>query len=65
MTDGNGMMYIAIGNGTDVALESAAIALLRGDLGGIVKARRLTAAAMALSSVSVIANAIRLESVSL
>jgi Cu+-exporting ATPase len=37
---------IAMGNGTDVALESASIALLKGDLTGIVKARRLSAATM-------------------
>jgi len=95
---------IAMGNGTDVALESASVALLKGDLGGIVRARRLSAgtmsnirqnlffaffynaagvpvaagvlypafgilvspiiaaAAMALSSVSVIANSLRLRS---
>jgi heavy metal translocating P-type ATPase len=95
---------IAMGTGTDVAIESAGITLLRGDLMGIVKARRLSqatmrnirqnllfafiynaagvpiaagllypafgwllspmvaAAAMALSSVSVIANALRLRS---
>ncbi len=38
---------IAMGNGTDVALESASVALLKGDLTGIVKARRLSAATMA------------------
>ncbi len=95
---------IAMGTGTDVAMESAGVTLLRGDLIGIVKARRLSkavmnnirqnlffafiynaagvpiaagvlypafgillspiiaAAAMALSSVSVIANALRLGS---
>jgi Cu+-exporting ATPase len=94
---------IAMGTGTDVAIESAGVALLRGDLNGIVRARRLSravmrnirqnlffafvynaagvpiaagvlypvfglllspiiaAAAMALSSVSVIGNAIRLR----
>ncbi len=94
---------IAMGTGTDVAIESAGVTLLRGDLGGIVEARRLSratmrnirqnlalafvynvagipiaagvlypafgltlspvvaAAAMALSSVSVIANALRLR----
>ena len=94
---------IAMGTGTDVAIQSAGITLLRGDLTGIVRARRLSratmrnirqnlffafvynvagiplaagvlypvfglllspifaAAAMALSSVSVIANALRLR----
>lgn len=98
---------IAMGTGTDVAIESAGITLLKGDLNGIVKARRLSqatmrnirqnlffafiynaagvpiaagvlypifgillspiiaAAAMALSSVSVIGNAIRLRMVNL
>ncbi|WP_299360840.1 heavy metal translocating P-type ATPase [uncultured Paracoccus sp.] len=98
---------IAMGTGTDVAMESAGVTLLRGDLNGIVRARRLSqavmrnirqnlffafvynalgvpvaagvlypffgillspiiaAAAMALSSVSVIANAARLRSVEL
>ncbi|MDP2333550.1 MAG: copper-translocating P-type ATPase, partial [Reyranella sp.] len=93
---------IAMGTGTDVAIESAGVTLLKGDLMGIVKAKRLSeatmsnirqnlffafvynaagvpiaagilyptfgillspiiaAAAMALSSVSVIANALRL-----
>ncbi len=37
---------IAMGNGTDVALESASIALLRGDLNGIVQARALSIATM-------------------
>jgi len=96
---------IAMGTGTDVAIESAGITLLRGDLMGIVRARRLSqavmrnirqnlfsafvynaagvpiaagvlyplfgillspvigAAAMALSSVSVVANALRLRRV--
>jgi P-type Cu+ transporter len=95
---------IAMGSGTDVAIESAGVTLLRGDLTGIVRARRLSqatmrnirqnlffafvynaagvpiaagvfyplfgwllspiiaAAAMAASSVSVIANALRLRS---
>jgi Cu+-exporting ATPase len=98
---------IAMGTGTDVAIESAGITLLRGDLVGIVRARRLShatmrnirqnlffafiyngaaipiaagvlypafgillspvigAAAMALSSVSVISNALRLRFVRL
>ncbi len=37
---------IAMGTGTDVAIESAGITLLRGDLNGIVRARRLSRAAM-------------------
>ncbi len=37
---------IAMGTGTDVAMESAGITLLRGDLGGIVRARRLSQATM-------------------
>ncbi len=98
---------IAMGTGTDVAIESAGVTLLKGDLTGILKARRLSqatmknirqnlffaflynsagvpiaagvlypafgillspvvgAAAMALSSVSVIGNALRLRSVNL
>jgi Cu+-exporting ATPase len=98
---------IAMGTGTDVAIESAGVTLLRGDLTGIVQARRLSkavmrnirqnlffafvynaagvpiaagvlypafglllspiiaAAAMALSSVSVIGNALRLRVVKL
>ena len=98
---------IAMSTGSDVAIESAGITLLRGDLTGIVKARILSAAvmrnirqnlffafvynalgvpvaagvlypvfglllspiiaaaAMALSSVSVIGNALRLRSVAL
>ena len=95
---------IAMGTGTDVAMQSADVTLVRGDLRGIVRARRLSratignirqnlffafvynslgvpiaagllypvfglllspmiaAAAMSLSSVSVIANALRLRS---
>jgi Cu+-exporting ATPase len=98
---------IAMGTGTDVAMQSAGVTLLKGDLGGIVQARRLSqavmsnirenltfafiynaagipiaagilypafgwllspviaAAAMALSSVSVIGNALRLRSAKL
>jgi Cu+-exporting ATPase len=94
---------IAMGTGTDVALESAGVTLLQGDLGGLLRARRLSrltignikqnlffafaynalgvpiaagvlypllklqltpeiaAAAMALSSVSVVGNALRLR----
>jgi Cu+-exporting ATPase len=37
---------IAMGTGTDVAMESASITLLKGDLMGIVKARRLSQATM-------------------
>jgi Cu+-exporting ATPase len=37
---------IAMGTGTDVAIESASITLLGGDLSGIVRARRLSAATM-------------------
>jgi Cu+-exporting ATPase len=37
---------IAMGTGTDVAIESADVTLLRGDLTGIVRARRLSAATM-------------------
>ena len=37
---------IAMGSGTDVAIESAGITLLKGDLMGIVRARRLSQATM-------------------
>ena len=67
---------IAMGTGTDVAMESAGITLVKGDLRGIVRARHLSratmgfglllspmiaSAAMTFSSVSVIANALRLR----
>ncbi|GAA0202822.1 Cu+-exporting ATPase [Brevundimonas nasdae] len=98
---------VAMGPGTDVAMESAGVTLLKGDLNGIVRARELSrmtmsnirqnlffafvynaagvpiaagvlypvfgvllspmiaAAAMALSSVSVVANALRLNTMRL
>jgi Cu+-exporting ATPase len=37
---------IAMGTGTDVAMESAAVTLVKGDLTGIVRARRLSRAVM-------------------
>jgi Cu+-exporting ATPase len=37
---------IAMGTGTDVAIESAGVTLVKGDLGGIVRARRLSLATM-------------------
>jgi Cu+-exporting ATPase len=37
---------IAMGTGTDVAMESAGVTLVKGDLTGIVRARRLSAATM-------------------
>ncbi|MGB0133256.1 heavy metal translocating P-type ATPase [Dokdonella sp.] len=37
---------IAMGNGTDIAMESAQITLVKGELGGILRARRLSAAAV-------------------
>jgi Cu+-exporting ATPase len=37
---------IAMGTGTDVAMESAAITLVKGDLRGLVRARRLSQATM-------------------
>src|SRR5207247_2090216 len=36
----------AMGTGTDVAIESAGVTLLKGDLMGIVRARRLSRATM-------------------
>ncbi len=38
---------IAMGNGTDVAMESAGVTLVKGDLRGIVKARKLSRQTMA------------------
>ncbi len=37
---------IAMGTGTDVAMDSAGATLVKGDLGGIVRARRLSRATM-------------------
>jgi Cu+-exporting ATPase len=37
---------IAMGTGTDVAMESASVTLVKGDLGGIIRARRLSRATM-------------------
>src|SRR5439155_22311329 len=38
---------VAMGTGTDVAMESAGVTLLKGDLNGIVRARHVSAATMA------------------
>jgi Cu+-exporting ATPase len=38
---------IAMGTGTDVAMETAGVTLVRGDLRGIVRARKLSRATMA------------------
>ena len=37
---------IAMGTGTDIAMESASITLLKGDLEGILRARKLSQATM-------------------
>jgi P-type Cu+ transporter len=37
---------IAMGTGTDVAMESAGVTLVKGDLRGIIRARRLSRATM-------------------
>jgi Cu+-exporting ATPase len=37
---------IAMGTGTDIAIESAGVTLVKGDLRGIVRARRLSRATM-------------------
>ena len=37
---------IAMGTGTDIAMESAGVTLVKGDLRGIVRARRLSQATM-------------------
>jgi Cu+-exporting ATPase len=56
---------IAMGTGTDVVIESAGITLVKGDLRGIVRARRLSRATMRNISVSVITNSLRLKRVEL
>ena len=38
---------VAMGSGTDVAMESATVTLVKGDLTGIVRARKLSNATMA------------------
>jgi Cu+-exporting ATPase len=38
---------IAMGTGTDVAMESAGVTLVKGDLRGIIRARKLSRATMA------------------
>ena len=38
---------VAMGTGTDVAMQSAGVTLVKGDLNGIVRARQLSAATMA------------------
>jgi len=37
---------IAMGSGTDIAMESSSVTLVKGDLGGIVRARRLSKATL-------------------
>nr|MBS0019232.1 heavy metal translocating P-type ATPase [Gammaproteobacteria bacterium] len=37
---------VAMGTGTDVAMESAGVTLVKGDLGGIIRARRLSRATL-------------------
>jgi len=38
---------VAMGTGTDIAMESAGVTLLNGDLAGLLKARKLSKATMA------------------
>ncbi len=40
------LVIIAMGTGTDVAMESAGVILVKGDLRGIVRARQLSRATM-------------------
>ena len=42
---------IAMGTGTDVAMESAGVTLVKGDLTGIVRARKLSRATMSYNFV--------------
>ena len=52
-----------MGTGTDIAMESANVTLVKGDLRGIV--HPVASAAMSFSSVSLIANALCLRHVAL
>ena len=56
---------IAMGSGADVAIESASVTLVKGDLRGILRERLLSKAAVSFSSVSVIANSLRLRRIGL
>ena len=52
-----------MGTGTDVAIESAGITLVKGYLSAIAKAVRIRGAAMSFSSLSVVGNALRLRKI--